>query len=134
MCVCVKIRKAKKERTKTVDRSKITFASMSESTLLQELLRTISVPNMNVLLLKYTIVRTSGDEPKQFLGNTSPENTFRRQDGNDIVAKTVSHGRTELGNSTCTRTCVRVRSASEVFVPFQCVFSSFVNTAYDLDE
>ena len=105
MCVCVKIRKAKKERTKTVDRSKITFASMSESTLLQELLRTISVPNMNVLLLKYTIVRTSGDEPKQFLGNTSPENTFRRQDGNDIVAKTVSHGRTELGNRTGTRTC-----------------------------
>ena len=78
---------------------------MSESTLLQELLRTISVPNMNVLLLKYTIVRTSGDEPKQFLGNTSPENTFRRQDGNDIVAKTVSHGRTELGNRTGTRTC-----------------------------
>mmetsp|Transcript_5015 Transcript_5015/g.20046 ORF Transcript_5015/g.20046 Transcript_5015/m.20046 type:complete len:323 (-) Transcript_5015:518-1486(-) len=79
-----------------VDRPQVPNFAIREAPLVQELSRTVAIPNVDVLLRKNVRVGASLDEPEKLLGQPSPEDPLGRQQRKASVAERKAHLHAEL--------------------------------------
>lgn len=70
---------AKVSPLKSIDRTEITNFTCLKSSCVEKFTCAVAVPNANVLLLQQLGIGRAANEPQQFLGDTTPKDTFRRQ-------------------------------------------------------
>lgn len=94
LMTCLVLR-SKVSPLEAIDWSQVALFPVRESTLVQELTGTVPVPDLDPLLLQDPCVCTTADEPEQFLGHSSPEDAFRGEQREDVVAQVEPHLGTE---------------------------------------
>ena len=66
----------------------LTFLSVIEAILVQEVAGAIGIPNMDAFVSKFLSVGAALNEPEQLLNNTAPKHTLRSQQGEAWWRKT----------------------------------------------
>ena len=59
----------------------LTFLSVSEAILVQEVAGAIGIPNMDIFVSKFLSIGAALNEPQQLLNNAAPEHALRSQQG-----------------------------------------------------
>mmetsp|Transcript_9406 Transcript_9406/g.22222 ORF Transcript_9406/g.22222 Transcript_9406/m.22222 type:complete len:465 (-) Transcript_9406:138-1532(-) len=85
---------------KAIDGSQVTLLPVSQSTLFQEFLAGIAIPNMDFLVAQLESIGGTGNEPEQFFGHPPPKGSFGGEQRQFPIAQIKAHLSTKQGLGT----------------------------------